>query len=67
MKRVITVLVMLVISITVLGNDGWPSKGSTRTHRFEVKKGFNYKNHSKKQHRTIKLNRLFNRNNCYNK
>ncbi len=66
MKRVVAVLVMLVISITVVGNDGWPSKKGSKTHRFEIKKGFNYKKHNKKQHRTIKLNRLFNRNNCYN-
>lgn len=67
MKRVIAVIVMLVMSYTVVGNDGWPSKkGSTKTHRFEIKKGFNYKKHGKKQHRTVKLNKMFNRNNCYN-
>jgi hypothetical protein len=60
MKRVIAVIVMLVMSYTVVGEvniDGWPS----RNH-----KGFNYKKHYKKQHRTVKLNKMFNRNNCYN-
>ena len=59
MKRVIAIMVMLVMSYTVIGevNDGWPSN----------RKGYDYKKHYKKQHRTVKLNKVFNRNNCYGK
>lgn len=48
MKNVILVA-MLLFAFIGMANDGWPSKnGSTRTHKFEVKKGFNYKKLHKK-------------------
>lgn len=54
MKKLI-LLSVLFISLTSMANDGWPSKnGSTRTHKFEVKKGFNYKKHHKKHYRAWK-------------
>ena len=59
MKRIAAIIAMLIMSYTVVGEvniDGWPSD----------RKGYDYKKHYRKQHRTIKLNKMFNRNNCYN-
>lgn len=54
MKNVILVA-MLLFAFVGMANDGWPSKnGSTRTHKFETKRGFNYKKHHKKHKKARK-------------
>lgn len=53
MKKLI-LLSVLFISFTSMANDGWPSRSSTKTHKFEVKKGFNYKKHHKKNKKARK-------------
>jgi hypothetical protein len=48
---------MLLVAFIGMANDGWPNRSSTKTYKFEVKKGFDYKKHQKKHKKAWKHSR----------
>lgn len=57
MKKLVLASMLLIafLSSASGASDVWPSKkGSTKTHKFEIKKGFNYKKHQKKHKKAWK-------------
>jgi hypothetical protein len=51
MKNLVLLSVMFFSTIAMAGNDG---PGNVKTHKFETKKGFNYKKHQKRHKKARK-------------
>ena len=56
MKKLVLASMLLIAFLSSANgtSDGWPNRSSTKTHKFEVKKGFNYKKHHKKNKKARK-------------